>query len=84
MDEVQDADGCPVGVSTVPGYSAWSRRVLTLAYLQPQQAVPGTEVQVLWGEPGQPQRLIRATVAPAPYKPDRRRSDLTAARVVGN
>ncbi len=30
------------------------------------QHPPGTEVTVLWGQPGEPQTEIRATVAPAP------------------
>lgn len=35
-----------------------------------------THVEVTWGDPGHPQRRIRATTAPAPYKKDRRRDDL--------
>jgi vanillate/3-O-methylgallate O-demethylase len=77
FDAVRDQDGHDIGVSSTPGYSAWARKVLTLAYVSPRYAETGTEVQILWGEPGTPQRLIRARVAPAPYKPDNRRSDLS-------
>ncbi|MCZ4535931.1 hypothetical protein O4159_10745 [Gordonia terrae] len=79
FDSVRDPSGNEIGVSTTPGYSAWARKVLTLAYLRPEHAVPGTPVEILWGEPGSPQRLIRAIVAPAPYKPDNRRVDLVDA-----
>jgi hypothetical protein len=30
-----------------------------------------------WGYPNGPQKAIRATVQPAPYKQDKRRTDLT-------
>ena len=38
----------------------------------------GTELIVHWGHPGGRQKEIRAVVAPAPYKKDRSRGDLTA------
>ncbi len=41
-----------------------------------QYSEPRTEV-VIWGDPGEPQKMIRATVAPTPYKKDNRRTDLT-------
>lgn len=65
-----------IGVSTGPGYSFWFRKVLTLAFIAPEHATPGTAVEVLWGGPGSPQKRIRATVAPAPYKADRRKEPL--------
>lgn len=76
-DEVRDRSGRRVGLSTQPGYSYFFRKMLSLAYLEPGTAAPGTEVTVLWGEPGSPQTEIRAVVAPAPYKTDRRRIELT-------
>jgi vanillate/3-O-methylgallate O-demethylase len=33
-------------------------------------------VTVLWGNPGQPQTQLKATVRPAPYQPDARRREL--------
>ncbi len=70
-------DGKPVGVSTVPGYSYFFRKVLTLTVIDVKLSAPGEEVTVVWGNPGTPQKNIRATVAPAPYKKDNRRVDLT-------
>lgn len=46
--------------------------------IDPGQASPGTEVVVLWGRPGTAQREVRATVTALPFKPDRRRTDVTA------
>lgn len=78
-DAVTDHDGNEIGISSIPGYSLHFRRVLTLAYVKPALAAPGTEVIVVWGDPGTLQKHIRATVHPAPYKTDARRDDLTAA-----
>ena len=69
-------DGKVVGVATSRGYSYWFRQMLSLCVIEPQSAEPGTEVTVVWGEPGKPQKEIRAKVAPAPYKKDNRRSDV--------
>jgi vanillate/3-O-methylgallate O-demethylase len=68
-----------VGVATSRGYSYYYRQMLSLCTIDVAHSEPGTEVTVHWGEPGGPQKAIRATVAPAPYKPDRRRADLHQA-----
>jgi vanillate/3-O-methylgallate O-demethylase len=70
-------EGKPAGVSTVPGYSFYFRKILSLTYINVEHSKPGTEVNIVWGEPGTRQKLIRATVAPAPYKKDNRWVDLT-------
>ncbi|MET8427623.1 hypothetical protein [Nocardia sp. NPDC004860] len=77
-DAVRNDDGDVIGISTVPGYSYYFRKVLTLSYVDPRYSEPGTRVQVVWGAPGTRQKLIGATVAPAPYKKDNRRADLLA------
>lgn len=71
-------DGKEVGVSTSRGYSYYFRQMLSLCVLDVACAEIGSEVSVIWGNPGEPQREIRAKVAPAPYKTDRRRADLSA------
>ncbi|MBI4968843.1 MAG: aminomethyl transferase family protein [Rhodospirillales bacterium] len=71
-------DGRLVGVSTSRCYSHFFRQMLSLCTLDVGSAALGTEVAVVWGRPGGPQKTIRATVAPAPYKSDRRRTDLSA------
>jgi len=65
------------GISTWIGYSANEGKMLTLAMLDEEYAHPGTEVTLVWGEPGggttkptvEPhvQTEIRAIVSPSPY-----------------
>jgi len=78
-------DGEEVGVSTGRGYSYHFREMLSLCTIDVEHSDPGTEVTVVWGEgrtPSNPkvqphaQTEIRATVAPAPYKEDKRQTDL--------
>lgn len=75
------SDGEPAGVATAPGYSAYFRKVLALAYVAPALAEPGTQVEVVWGAPGHRKKIIHATVAPAPYKADHRREALPTATI---
>jgi vanillate/3-O-methylgallate O-demethylase len=77
MDQVLKY-GRPVGVSSSRGYSYYFRKMLSLCTIDVAQSEPGTEVEVVWGNPGKRQKNIRATVAPAPYKKDNRRADLQA------
>lgn len=76
--------GRVVGLSTNPGYSRFFGRMLALAYVDTALAEPGTRLKLLWGNPGTPQKEIGVVVAPAPYKTDRRRSDLTTASFPAN
>jgi vanillate/3-O-methylgallate O-demethylase len=65
-----------VGVATSRGYSYFFRAMLSLCTIDVAHSDPGTSVEVLWGNPGEPQTTIRATVAPAPYKQDNRRVEM--------
>jgi len=76
-DKVLDKDGKLVGVSTSRGYSYYFRRMISLCTIDIHQSEPGKHVCLIWGNPGEPQKEIRATVAPAPYKTDNRRVDLS-------
>jgi vanillate/3-O-methylgallate O-demethylase len=67
----------PAGVSTGRTVSPTLRAMISLCVISRDHATPGTEVTVVWGRPGTPQRDIRATVAALPFKPDRRRTDVT-------
>jgi vanillate/3-O-methylgallate O-demethylase len=51
--------------------------MLSLCTIDVNQSQIGNEVTVIWGNPGGPQKEIRAKVAPAPYKQDNRRLDVT-------
>jgi len=66
-----------VGVATSKGYSYYFRQMLSLCVIDVSWSNPGTEVKIIWGEPGEPQKEIRAQVATAPYKKDKRRIDVT-------
>jgi vanillate/3-O-methylgallate O-demethylase len=69
-------NGRVVGVATSRGYSYYFREMLSLCVIDVGWADLGTEVTVVWGNPGGRQKEIRATVAHAPYKQDNRRVDL--------
>ncbi|WP_219894256.1 glycine cleavage T C-terminal barrel domain-containing protein [Aquisediminimonas profunda] len=69
--------GRAVGVSSSRTYSVALRKMISLAVLEKDWIAPGTQVSVLWGRPGTPQREIRAKVAALPFKEDRRRTDVS-------
>ncbi len=72
-----EVGGVLVGLSTWIGYSANEGKMLTLAMLDEEFAVPGTEVDFIWGEPdggtSKPtvekhrQVTIKAIVSSVPY-----------------
>ncbi|GIF23710.1 glycine cleavage system aminomethyltransferase T [Actinoplanes tereljensis] len=70
-------DGQQAGVSTGRAMSINVHGTISLGVIAPRYATPGTEVTILWGRPGTPQREIRATVTTLPFKPDHRRTDVT-------
>lgn len=73
-DAVQSA-GETIGFSQYMSYSANARHVLSHGIIATELADPGTELTLLWGEPGSRRnnvdgtelREIRVTVAPTPY-----------------
>jgi len=68
--------GKTIGLSTYTGYNFNERAMLSLAIVDNDVSLPGTEIMVVWGEEGRgttkptverhAQAEIRATVAPAP------------------
>lgn len=65
-DAVLDG-GREIGISSGRCYSFYSREMLSLASIETAYAELGTEVEVLWGDPGTRQKRIRATVSRFPY-----------------
>ena len=65
------------GVSTGRTVSPTLRAMISLCVIDRAHAAPGTQVTVIWGRPGTPQREIRATVTALPFKPDHRRVDVS-------
>ncbi|HWI85854.1 MAG TPA: hypothetical protein VNT42_05955 [Sphingomonas sp.] len=70
--------GQEVGVSTSRCYSYHFREMLSLCSIDLAFAQPGEQVTVLWGSSPSRMKEIRARVAPAPYKRDNRKIDVTA------
>lgn len=71
-----EREGRLVGVATSRGYSHWFRKTLSLAVVDVADAEIGTALDVVWGNPGDRQKRIRARVAQAPFKRPRSRVDL--------
>jgi glycine cleavage system aminomethyltransferase T len=69
-------NGRDVGMATSRCYSYYFREMISLCVLDVELCTPGTDVTVIWGDPGKLQKQIQAKVAPAPYKTDRRRIDV--------
>jgi glycine cleavage system aminomethyltransferase T len=76
-DEVRSTDGKLIGFSNLSGYSGNESKMLSLAMVDKEHSVPGTEVILMWGEPNggsrkphverHEQLKVRAIVAPLPY-----------------
>ncbi|MPT47142.1 MAG: aminomethyl transferase family protein [Sphingobium sp.] len=66
-----------IGVSTSRCYSHHLREMISLCSIDVDASVPGTQVEVLWGAPGARQKRVRAIVAKAPFKEDKRRIDVS-------
>lgn len=60
-------DGRVVGISSGRAYSYNYRQMLSLCSINVESSAMGTEVKVLWGEEGLPQKEIRAIVSRFPY-----------------
>jgi glycine cleavage system aminomethyltransferase T len=77
FDEVRNADGKVIGVSTWVGYSSNEGKMLTLAMIDPAEVEMGKEVSLVWGEPNggtakptverHVQTQIKAVISPVPY-----------------
>lgn len=76
-DEVRSPSGDLVGLSVFTGYTVNESKFLSIAFVRPDHATPGTQVLHVWGEPDGTSRqanvekhrqtTIRAVVAPTPY-----------------
>jgi len=66
--------GSHVGISSGTIYSYHYREMLSMATVDLEAAGIGTQVEVLWGDHGEPVKTIRATVAGFPYLAEGRNS----------
>ncbi|MCL2111260.1 MAG: aminomethyl transferase family protein [Clostridiales bacterium] len=70
-----------VGVSTGRIFSWYYRKMLSLARIDPEYNKIGTEVTVLWGDPGTRQMKIRAKVDRYPYNTDGRNDSIDVNQI---
>jgi len=69
-------DGREIGYSSGTIYSSSFREFLSLGCIDIESAAIGNEVEVQWGDFGEPIKSIRATVARFPYLTEARNSDV--------
>lgn len=67
-------NGKEVGFTTSRTYMYSFRKIVSHCMMPVEYAQEGREVIVIWGNPGHPQKNIRAKVTSIPYKPDATRS----------
>jgi glycine cleavage system aminomethyltransferase T len=60
-------DNSMIGRTSGRVYDYYYKKTLSLAFVKEKYTKEGTDVVVLWGRPGTPQKEIRATVARFPY-----------------
>jgi glycine cleavage system aminomethyltransferase T len=65
-----------VGFSTMPAYSYYFRKMLSISCIDATHSRDGEDVEVIWGEPGHRQIALKAKVREIPYKKDKRRAAL--------
>lgn len=65
--DLVQADGKTIGISSGRTIDHASRRMLSLAFIEPAHAAEGTALTLVWGTPGTPQKHIRVKVARTPY-----------------
>lgn len=71
-------DGNNVGICFSPKYDYQTRQLISNSIINLTCHEPGTKVTIVWGDEGQRQKMVTATVMPAPYfKSPRRYMDVT-------
>ena len=70
-----------IGISSGRVYSPHFRRMISLCTIDKEYAEVGTAVNIVWGNPGQRQKIIRARVAPFPYVRDNRNEKLDVSSI---
>jgi vanillate/3-O-methylgallate O-demethylase len=80
-DLVLTPGGTQIGISAGRVVSTAYRRMISLAFVSREHAGLGTELVVLWGNPGTRQKPIRATVARFPYLTDERNDKVDVERI---
>ena len=66
QDRVIDKNGKVIGKSSTPVYTLHSRQLISLSVVDPEYADRGKEVIVVWGDPGDRKKNMRAKVEKFP------------------
>jgi glycine cleavage system aminomethyltransferase T len=74
-------DGKLVGISSGQAYTYYYRQMLSLCSIDVPYGDVGTEVVVLWGDPGTRQKEIRATVSRFPYLDENRNEHVDVNKI---
>ncbi len=74
-------DGTAIGVSSGRIYSYHYRQMISLCSINAEYSALGTQVNVLWGDPGTRQKEIRATVARFPYLAEERNERIDVSKI---
>lgn len=74
-------DGQLIGISSGRNYSYFYRQMLSLCSIDTAYCEPGTEVTVLWGNPGERQKEIRARVSRFPYLNENRNENIDVSTI---
>jgi glycine cleavage system aminomethyltransferase T len=74
-------NGKLVGISSGRAYSYYYREMLSLCSIDVKHSAIGTEVIVLWGDPGTRQKKIRAKVARFPYLNENRNQVVDVSKI---
>ncbi|SDY65940.1 aminomethyltransferase family protein [Herbiconiux ginsengi] len=61
------ADGERIGTSVLRTHSVYYRRMISIGLIDKAHSAQGTELTVLWGRPGGPQKEVRVTVDRYPF-----------------
>lgn len=60
-------DGKEIGISSGRMFSPKRRQMISMGSIKPEFCETGEEVQIVWGEPGHRQKLIKAVISEWPY-----------------
>lgn len=74
-------DGRETGISSGRNYSYYYREMLSLCSIDTEFSNLGTEVVVIWGNPGKRQKEIRATVSRFPYLDQNRNENVDVSAI---
>ena len=74
-------DGKTIGISSGRSYSYYYREMLSLCSIDVEYSELGTEVTLLWGNPGTRQKEIRAVVSRFPYLNENRNENVDVSKI---